>query len=133
MKNTLRVYVLGVATGMGIALAFAAGPAPTRAADTAAASNPKPAAQSPERVQIQTGVISDGEQIPVPSDADTAAVHIFLSIREIQDNNEILGRVECFLEADGRTARVRNVNKFTGEVVATGTANYMVFYHCRSV
>lgn len=77
---------------------------------------------------IQTGVVSDGEQVPVPSDADTAAIHIFLSIRELQDNNEILGRTECFLESDGRTARVRNVNKFTGETVSAGHANFILLY-----
>ena len=77
-------------------------------------------------VEVRMGVVADGERVPVPSDADTGEIQIFLSIREIQDNNEILGRVECFLEQDGRTAHVRNVNKFTGEVISTGAANYLM-------
>lgn len=128
MKEKLRIYALGVTTGMGIAIAIAAGAGISRAADTPSAPTQKVDNKGPVGFQIQTGVVSDGEHVPVPSEADTGAVHVFLSVRGIQDNNEILGRVECFLEADGRTARVRNVNKFTGEVVAPGTANYVVFF-----
>ncbi len=128
MKKTLPIYVFGMFTGMGIAIAVIAGVSASRAADTTAVSSQKTAIRNPVNFQIQTGIVADGEQVPVPVDADTSAIHIFLSIREIQDNNEILGRLECHLEPDGRTARVRNVNKFSGEVVATGTANYVVFY-----
>lgn len=128
MKEKLRIYALGVATGMGITIAVAAGVGISGAADTPPAPTQKVGNTVPVGFQIQTGVVSDGEQVPVPAEADTGAVHVFLSVREIQDNNEILGRVECFLDADGRTARVRNMNKFTGEVVATGTANYVIFF-----
>lgn len=128
MKKAIIAYGLGVMTGMAISMAAIAGESASQAADTIATVPQKASEKIHGGLAVQTGVVADGEQVPLPQDVDTATIHIFLAIREIQDNNEILGRVECFLEADGRTAHVRNVNKFTGEVVSTGTANYAVFY-----
>ncbi len=129
MKKGYLVYAVGVATGTVFCLVFLANGNASRAADTnVPAPQTARTGHKQDAISIQTGIVSDGEQVPLPQDADTGSVHIFLSVREIQDNNEILGRLECFLEADGRPAHVRNVNKFTGEVVATGTANYIVVY-----
>lgn len=122
-----KVFLLGMLTGAVLAVALAGGGDFSGAVDTAPATSPKPESPASDGWRLQTGVVADGEQVPVPAEADTASVQIFLSIREIQDNNELLGRVECRLEDDGRTARVRNVNTFTGEVVARGTANYLLF------
>ena len=128
MKRTLSIYVLGMFTGMAVTMAVFGSVGASRAADTAGVSSPKAETRNSTDFQIHTGIVADGDRVPVPTDADTSAIHVFLSMREIQDNNEILGQLECYLDPDGQTAHVRNVNKFTGEVVATGTANYVLFY-----
>ncbi len=122
--QSVTVLCVGIVIGLAISVGHI-----SRAADTQPVTPVEKRAPSDVGTTlVKTGVVMDGEHVPIPPDADTGTIQVFLSIREIQDNNEILGRLECYLEPDGRTAHVRNVNKFTGEIVATGTANYALFH-----